>query len=192
VQVLIADDDPVRLMYTAGTEARPKGVMLSSRSLISQYVSCAIDGGMAADDIDLHALPLYHCAQLDCFLSVDIYLGATSVILPAPDPATVLATIEREKVSKLFCPPTVWISLLRYPDFRTRDLSSLRKGYMSYDMGSDVQLWNFYGQNRNGAPGHDPPSARTTQPHRLRRPRIAQCRDSRGRRAQQRVGDQAR
>lgn len=158
VQVLIGDDDPVRLMYTSGTESRPKAVMLSSRSLISQYVSCAIDGGMTAEDIELHALPLYHCAQLDCFLSVDIYLGATSVLLSAPDPAVVLATIEQEKVSKLFCPPTVWISLLRHPDFETRDVSSLRKGYygaspMPVEVLHElrrrlpgVQLWNFYGQ----------------------------------------------
>jgi hypothetical protein len=50
--VPVADDDPLRLMYTSGTESRPKGVMLSSRSLISQYVSCAIDGEMSGDDID--------------------------------------------------------------------------------------------------------------------------------------------
>ena len=36
--VAVADDDPLRLMYTRGTESRPKGVMLPSRSLISQYV----------------------------------------------------------------------------------------------------------------------------------------------------------
>src|SRR5215218_5399342 len=128
-QVLVADDDPLRLMYTSGTESRPKGVMLSSRSLISQYVSCVVDGGMTPDDIEVHSLPLYHCAQLDCFLSVDAYLGATSIILPGPDPAALLATIAREKATKLFCPPTVWISLLRHPDFDTTDLSSLRKGY---------------------------------------------------------------
>lgn len=156
--VLVADDDPLRLMYTSGTEARPKGVMLSSRSLIAQYVSCVIDGGMSVDDIELHSLPLYHCAQLDCFLSVDVYLGATSVVLPGPEPAALLAAIEREGVTKLFCPPTVWISLLRHPDFATRDLSSLRKGYygasaMPVEVLKElqqrlpaVQFWNFYGQ----------------------------------------------
>ncbi|MGQ4615692.1 fatty acyl-CoA synthetase [Nocardia sp. R7R-8] len=158
VEVLVTDDDPLRLMYTSGTESRPKGVMLSSRSLIAQYVSCAIDGGMSADDIEVHALPMYHCAQLDCFFCVDVYLGATSIILPGPDPAALLATIEREKVTKLFCPPTVWISLLRHPDFDSTDLSSLRKGYYGASpmpvevLGElrerlpEVRLWNFYGQ----------------------------------------------
>ena len=101
---------------------------------------------------------MYHCAQLDCFFSVDVYLGATSIILPGPDPAALLATIERERVTKLFCPPTVWISLLRHPDFDTTDLSSLRKGYYGASPMPvevlrelqrrlpDVQLWNFYGQ----------------------------------------------
>ncbi|MFC4852239.1 acyl-CoA synthetase [Actinophytocola glycyrrhizae] len=156
--VPVADDDPLRLMYTSGTESRPKGVMLSSRSLISQYVSCVIDGEMSGDDVEVHALPMYHCAQLDCFFSVDVYLGATSVILPGPDPATLLATIEREKATKLFCPPTVWISLLRHPAFDTTDLSSLRKGYYGAspmpvevlkelrERLPDVRLWNFYGQ----------------------------------------------
>ncbi|HVL84422.1 MAG TPA: acyl-CoA synthetase [Pseudonocardia sp.] len=154
----VADDDPLRLMYTSGTESRPKGVMLSSRSLIAQYVSCAIDAGMTGDDVEVHSLPMYHCAQLDVFFCVDVYLGATSIILPGPDPAALLATIEREKVTKLFCPPTVWISLLRHPDFDTADLSSLRTGYYGASPMPvevlrevarrlpDVALWNLYGQ----------------------------------------------
>ncbi len=157
-EVLVADDDPLRLMYTSGTESRPKGVLLPSRSLISQYVSCTIDGGMEADDVEVHSLPLYHCAQLDCFLSVDVYLGATSVILPGPNPAELLAAVERERATKLFCPPTVWISLLRHPNFDTTDLGSLRKGYYGASAMPvevlrelsrrlpDVRFWNFYGQ----------------------------------------------
>ena len=173
----VADDDPLRLMYTSGTESRPKGVMLSSRSLIAQYVSCIVDGGMSRDDVELHTLPMYHCAQLDCFFSVDVYLGATSVILPGPDPAAMLAAIEREQVTKLFCPPTVWISLLHHPGFDDADLSSLRKGYYGASPMPvevlrelqrrlpDVQLWNFYGQTEMA------PLATILRPHeQLERP----------------------
>lgn len=152
------EDYPVQIMYTSGTESRPKGVLLSSRALLAQYVSCIVGGSMAAGDVDLHCLPLYHCAQLDCFLSVDLYLGATSILLRAPDPAKMLETIERERVTKLFCPPTVWIALLRHRDFDRRDLSSLAKGYYGASIMPTavieellhrlpgLQLWNFYGQ----------------------------------------------
>jgi fatty-acyl-CoA synthase len=156
--VLVGDDDPLRLMYTSGTESRPKGAILTSRALIAQYVSCIVDGGMEADDVELHTLPLYHCAQLDCFLGPDVYLGATSVVLPAPEPGAILRTIAAERITKFFAPPTVWIALLRHPDFDRTDLSSLRKGYYGASAMPvevlreilqrlpDVQLWNFYGQ----------------------------------------------
>ncbi|HLS79727.1 MAG TPA: acyl-CoA synthetase [Nocardia sp.] len=156
--VPVGDDEPIRLMYTSGTESRPKGVLLSSKSLISQYVSAVVDGGMSGDDIEVHALPLYHCAQMDCFLLPDIYLGASSIILSGPDPATVLATIERERATKFFAPPTVWIALLQSPRFAETDLSSLTKGYygaspMPVAVLEQIRtalpglsLWNFYGQ----------------------------------------------
>jgi fatty-acyl-CoA synthase len=156
--VAIADDDPLQLLYTSGTESLPKGATLSSRNLIAQYVSCIVDGKMSVDDIEIHSMPLYHCAQLHCFLTPGIYLGATNIILPGPDPASILATIEKERVTKLFFPPTVWIALLRHPDFDARDLSSLAKGYYGAsvmpvevlkEMGSrlpNVRLFNFYGQ----------------------------------------------
>jgi fatty-acyl-CoA synthase len=156
--VAVADDDPVRLMYTSGTESRPKGALLSSRSLMWQYVTCALDGEYSPDDVELHTLPLYHCAQLDVFLGPDVYLGTTSIILPGPDPERVLAAIAEHRVTKFFAPPTVWIGLLRSPAFDGTDLSSLEKGYYGAspmpvevlkelrERLPDVRLWNFYGQ----------------------------------------------
>ena len=127
----MADDEPLRLMYTSGTESGPRACLLSSRSLISQYVSCIIDGGMSSDDVEVHSLPMYHCAQLDCFFTPDVYLGATGrSSCPAPIRPRCCATIERSEWTKLFCPPTVWISLLRHPDFDADGTCrSLRKGY---------------------------------------------------------------
>ncbi|MEU6371585.1 acyl-CoA synthetase [Streptomyces sp. NPDC046909] len=156
--VFVADDDLAQLIYTSGTESRPKGAMLSARSLMSQYVTCAVDGEMSGDDIEIHALPLFHCAQLHCFLTPGIYLGATNIVLPGADAEAILRTVEKERATKLFCPPTVWIALLRHPDFDKRDLSSLRKGYYGAsimpvevlkEIGErlpGVRLFNFYGQ----------------------------------------------
>lgn len=154
----VDDDQPVRLMYTSGTESRPKAAIHTSRSLMWQYVSTIVAGEMSPDDVEIHSLPLYHCAQLDNFLATDIYLGATSIILPRPEPETVLRTIERYRVTNYFAPPTVWISLLRSPVFDQVDLSSLRKGYygasaMPVEILREIRerlpnlrLWNFYGQ----------------------------------------------
>jgi fatty-acyl-CoA synthase len=159
---VLEDDDLAQLIYTSGTESRPKGAMLTHRSLIAQYVSCVADGEMTGDDVEVHSLPLYHCAQLHCFLTPGVYLGATNVVLPGADPALILATIEAERATKLFCPPTVWISLLRHPDFGRRDLSSLRKGYYGAsimpvevlkeiaDRLPGIALFNFYGQTEMG------------------------------------------
>ncbi|MGO9779163.1 MAG: acyl-CoA synthetase [Streptosporangiaceae bacterium] len=160
--ITVAGDDLAQLIYTSGTESRPKGAMLSHHSLIAQYVSCVVDGEMTGADVEVHSLPLYHCAQLHCFLTPGIYLGATNVVLPGADPAAILQAVETERASKLFCPPTVWISLLRHPDFSRRDLSSLRKGYYGAsimpvevlkEIGArlpDMRLFNFYGQTEMG------------------------------------------
>ncbi len=160
--ITVAGDDLAQLIYTSGTESRPKGAMLSHRSLIAQYVSCVVDGEMTGADVEVHSLPLYHCAQLHCFLTPGIYLGATNVVLPGADPAAILQAVETERATKLFCPPTVWISLLRHPDFSCRDLSTLRKGYYGSsvmpvevlkEIGArlpDVRLFNFYGQTEMG------------------------------------------
>ncbi|MCF6390852.1 acyl-CoA synthetase [Mycobacterium sp. MBM] len=154
----IDDDQMIRLMYTSGTESHPKGAMHSTRSLMGNYISSIIAGSMEGSDVEIHSLPLYHCAQLDNFLITDIYLGATSIILPKADPESVLRTIEKYGVTNYFAPPTVWISLLRSPVFDQVDLSSLRKGYygasaMPVEILTEMRerlpslrLWNFYGQ----------------------------------------------
>ncbi|MGC9420137.1 MAG: acyl-CoA synthetase [Rhodovulum sp.] len=154
----IGSDDPIQMMYTSGTESRPKGALLTSGALYAQYASCIIDGEMSEDAVSLHCLPLFHCAQLDCFLSPDIYLGVTSILHDRADPAEMLEASETHRVTKLFCPPTVWIALLRHPDFDRRDLSSLNVGYYGASIMPTavieelsqrlprMRLFNFYGQ----------------------------------------------
>lgn len=182
---VIADDDPLQLMYTSGTESRPKGTIMTSRSLVAQYVSCIVEGRFARDDVALHALPLFHVAAQHCFLAPYTYIGATNVVLDGPEPGALLEAIERHGATSLFCPPTVWIALLRHPDFDTRDLSSLKRGYygasiMPVEIVKElatrlpgVDLFNFYGQTEMSALALVlPPEDQLTKPGSAGRPAI--------------------
>nr|WP_172840543.1 acyl-CoA synthetase [Virgibacillus phasianinus] len=158
VDVDIADDDLAHVLYTSGTESRPKGVMLTHKSLVSEYVSCIVDGKMEERDIAIHALPLYHSAQLHVFLGPSVYVGSSGIVLGAASPEIILKTIEEEGATQLFCPPTVWIALLRHPDFDKKDLSTLEKCYYGAaimpreilkelsERLPNAKFWNFYGQ----------------------------------------------
>ena len=150
--------DLAQIVYTSGTESSPKGAMLTHDAVLWQYVSCVIDASIEGSDLPLHALPLYHCAQLDVFLGPSIYVGCTNVVTGKPVPENLLPLIERHRITSFFAPPTVWIALLRSPLFDRTDLSSLKKGYygasiMPVEVLRElakrlpaVRLWNLYGQ----------------------------------------------
>ncbi|MFT6957124.1 MAG: fatty-acyl-CoA synthase [Halieaceae bacterium] len=149
---------PAQIIYTSGTESAPKGAVLSHSAVIWQYGSCLVDAEVAYDDVMLHSMPLYHCAQLDCFLGPSIQVGGTNIITDDPSPDNLLRLLERERVNSFFAPPTVWISLLNSSRFQEADLSALQKGYygastMPVEVIKKIQrsmpqirLWNLYGQ----------------------------------------------
>ena len=155
--VVLRIEDPAQMTYTSGTESRPKGVIISNQALIAQYLGCIIDGGYDADDINVNALPIYHCAARDVFLNPIFWIGGTNVLM-APDLGAILTNIAKYKATMFFAPPTVWIGLLRHPEFEKQDLSSLKKAYYGASIMPvkvlqelqerlpGVKIYNYYGQ----------------------------------------------
>ena len=125
----IDDDSLAQIVYTSGTTAAPKGAMMTHKAMISQYYSVIHNMDYAEADQALAALPLYHTAQMHAFTMPQLLVGARNILIEAPAAEIVLRLIEQQRITSFFAPPTVWISLLRHPDFATRDLSSLEKVY---------------------------------------------------------------
>ncbi|MFJ5899120.1 acyl-CoA synthetase [Streptomyces sp. NPDC093064] len=122
-------EDLVQLLYTSGTTALPKGAMMTHRALVHEYLSAITALDLGAGDRPVHALPLYHSAQMHVFLLPYLAVGATNIVLDAPDGDRILDLVEAGRADSLFAPPTVWIGLANRPDFATRDLGGLRKAY---------------------------------------------------------------
>ena len=156
--VALQNHDLAQIVYTSGTESTPKGAMLTHDAVLWQYVSCVVNAEIAEADVALHALPLYHCAQLDVFFGPAIYIGSSNVITAKPTPDNLLPLLEQHQITSFFAPPTVWIALLRSPLFDAARLKHLTKGYygasiMPVEVLKElasrlpaVRLWNLYGQ----------------------------------------------
>ncbi|MGQ0840252.1 acyl-CoA synthetase [Actinokineospora sp.] len=129
IEVAVADDDLVQLLYTSGTTSRPKGAMMTHRALVHEYVSCIVALEYTAADDPLHCMPLYHSAGMHVFLMPYLAVGATNLLMEAPDIPEVLRRVEADRAGALFLAPTVWVPLSNHPDFPQRDLSSLRKAF---------------------------------------------------------------
>ncbi|MHB8833487.1 MAG: acyl-CoA synthetase [Desulfobacteria bacterium] len=150
-------EDPCQMTYTSGTESRPKGVIISNQALMAQYMGAIVDGQYDEDDINVNALPIYHCAQRDVFMNPVFWLGGTNVLM-MPDVGRILKNIAAYKATMFFAPPTVWIGMLRHPEFGRQDLSSLKKAYygasiMPVEILKEmmerlpgVRIYNYYGQ----------------------------------------------
>lgn len=155
-------EDLLQIIYTSGTESRPKGAMLSHSSVLWEYQSCIIDCEWTRDTTALHAMPLFHCAQLDCMIGPALHVGACNVITASPAADNVLRLLVQHKITSFFAPPTVWIALLRAPAMADCDLSALEKGYYGASImpievlrelharQPQLRLWNLYGQTEIG------------------------------------------
>lgn len=155
----IDDEHIAQLLYTSGTTAAPKGAMMSHRALLAEYTSTLLALDIRENDRSLSALPLYHSAQMHVFVMPQLLIGATTLLIASPQPATCFDLFERERITSFFAPPTVWISFLRHADFDLTDMSSLEKGYYGasimpvpivHELAGRLpalKLYNCYGQS---------------------------------------------
>ena len=123
----VAPDDPAWLFYTSGTTGFPKGATLSHRNLLTMLTNALAEmHAFEPDDVALHAAPLSHGSGM--YLLPAIARGALNLVYDGQrfDPADVLATAARERVTVFaFLAPTMLVLLLdAAPAIR---LPSLRK-----------------------------------------------------------------
>ena len=120
----VPESDPAFLMYTSGTTGRPKGAVLSHMNLVMNSVNCMITQGIGgSDEVWLSGLPLFHIGGLNGVLYY-LMAGGRSIILGSGDfdPAAVVDTLERERVTSCYFVPSQWQQICALPGVRERDL----------------------------------------------------------------------
>ena len=121
-------NDPLALStvsYTSGTTGRPKGAMLSHRSVLLNAGLTALMHGRTCSDVIVSALPLAHVYG-NVVMNSALIVGATLVLLPTFSPEIVFDTIAEYAATRFDGVPTMYYRLLASPQLATAELKSLR------------------------------------------------------------------
>ncbi|MGR3520747.1 MAG: AMP-binding protein, partial [Roseovarius sp.] len=112
-------DDLAAFLYTSGTTGRSKGAMLTQTNLLSNAEVLVDCWRFSADDVLLHALPIFHTHGLFVATNIMLLAGGSMIFLPKFDLDQVIAHLPR--ATAMMGVPTFYTRLLDDPRF-THDL----------------------------------------------------------------------
>lgn len=122
----VSGTDTSDIIFTSGTTGRPKGAMLNHRQTLRMYEEWATLADLREGDRYLQINPYFHTFGLKAGLVTSFLRGATMLPVAVFDLDRVVDLIERERVTMLPGPPTLYHSLLTVSD--KSKLSTLRAG----------------------------------------------------------------
>ncbi len=122
----IAPEDLSDLIFTSGTTGNPKAVMTAHGQNLKVFDVWGRSVGLRAGDRYLVVNPFFHSFGYKAGWLACLIHGATCLPHRVFDVEAILARIQEEQISVLPGPPTIYQSLLAYPDRDRYDLSSLR------------------------------------------------------------------
>jgi HIP---CoA ligase len=114
------------IIFTSGTTGRPKGAMMNHRQTLRMYEEWATLADLREGDRYLMINPYFHTFGLKAGLVTSFLRGATMLPVAAFEVDKVVDLIERERITMLPGPPTLYHSLLTVRD--KSKLSTLRAG----------------------------------------------------------------
>jgi len=114
------------LLFTSGTTGHPKGVMTAHGQNLRVFDVWSRGVGIRAGDRYLIVNPFFHSFGYKAGWLACLIRGASAIPMQVFDAAKAMERIARERIEVLPGPPTIYHSLLAYPERPKHDLSSLR------------------------------------------------------------------
>jgi len=149
------------VLFSGGTSALPKGIMLSSAAFNALAVSMQAITGIEAGNSVLAILPVFHGFGLGLCIHTPLTVGAASILVPEFSARIYIDNLRKHSPSYIAGVPTLFQALLGDPTFAKVDFGALRGAYSGGDsltpalkqrfdaaiaaQGSRVELMEGYG-----------------------------------------------
>ena len=105
-------EDDVIIMFTSGTTAKSKAVVLSNFNVANSVMTYEKILGITPEDKTIIATPIYHVTGLIALLGLFVHCGGTIYLQSSFKPERVLECAVKNDVTLIHASPTVFIMLL--------------------------------------------------------------------------------
>jgi malonyl-CoA/methylmalonyl-CoA synthetase len=122
--VVVEADDLAAILYTSGTTGRSKGAMLTHGNLVSNALTLKDVWRFTAEDVLLHALPIYHTHGLFVAINVAFLSDASLLYLKRFDADEVMRLLPR--ATAMMGVPTFYTRLLKHPGLTRKAVEHMR------------------------------------------------------------------
>jgi long-chain acyl-CoA synthetase len=122
----INPEDPASIIYTAGLTGKPLGAVLTHRNLCEELNMIQPVFRREMNDVGLCLIPLFHSFGATVNMLNVIQAGCSTVMMDRLTMDSLLATIEREKITYICAVPRLYVGMIFYEKTAKYDLSSLK------------------------------------------------------------------
>jgi fatty-acyl-CoA synthase len=116
-------NDMARIAYSGGTTGKPKGIMVTHRTMVTSTMIQLTEWEWPNEIRHLVCAPLSHAGA--SVLTAILLKGGSMVVAPGFEPVAVMQAIEKHRITSVLMVPTMVLALIDHPRLSEFDLSSL-------------------------------------------------------------------
>lgn len=121
----VDETDPLAIIYTGGTTGKPKGAVLTHRSIFFNAINTVISWNLTCDDTTVTYLPMFHTGGLNALTIPLLHIGGKVVIGDTFEADRFVDIINEEQCTILLLVPTMYHVLTETKLFQKTSFPSM-------------------------------------------------------------------